>query len=200
MFYAFSKYLKKGKTKMCEFFNSNFFQTLILIITVGVTIIIYYKQRKTETRNAARMIIIQIDSIKTKTNILMRTLGTDTTEFDYEKLWQSENIINNNIWETYRHLFVKKLEYNEIVALNNYYDNVIAIAKQQAEIKSIFSEVNKNYYIKHMEETFDEFKGSKAVQHRCPSLYLKSIQIQYDSILRSFAVVPYDKLKKIAQI
>lgn len=185
---------------MYEFFNSNFFQTLVLIITVGVTIAIYRKQKRAELKNAARMIIIQIDSIKTKTDMLMRTLGTDTTTFDYNKVWQAESIINNNIWETYRHLFVKKLEYNEIVALNNYYDNVMEIARQQDEIKNIFSKVNKSHYIKHMEEDIDEFKDSKPVQHRCPALYLQTIQIQYDAIVKSFDVVPYNKLKRIAKI
>lgn len=45
-----------------------------------------------------------------------------------------EDIIDNNMWERYRHLFIKVLGYNEIVALNNYFDNVEVIKRQQSEI------------------------------------------------------------------
>ena len=114
------------------FIDSNFFQTIILIITVSVTIWIYFYQKGAERRDAARVIVMQIDSIDQKTEQLVRVVGNDINSFDVERLWKIENVIENNIWQEYRHLFVKKLNYNEIVALNNYYDSVVIIKCQQS--------------------------------------------------------------------
>ena len=122
------------------FIDSNFFQTIILIITVSVTIWIYFYQKGAERRDAARVIVMQIDSIDQKTEQLVRVVGNDINSFDVERLWKIENVIENNIWQEYRHLFVKKLNYNEIVALNNYYDSVVIIKCQQSKIKRAISE------------------------------------------------------------
>lgn len=182
-----------------DFFDSNFVQNIILVITVGVTIWIYFVQMKARRRDAARIIVMQIDSINQKTEILKQAVGNDTTTFYPDKLWKIENVIENNEWEKYRHLFVKKLHYNEIVALNNYYDNVISIRFQQDEIKGIISEINKDYYVKHSEEAQEEFEKRKK-NLRIASLYLDTIQIQYTKIRNSREAIPYEQLKKIAKI
>mgnify|MGYP003295922909 CR=1 FL=1 len=90
-----------------DFFNSNVVQNIIMVITVAVTIWIYFLQRKAARRDAARVIVIQIDSISQKMELLIRAIENDASKFDAGKLWQIESVIENNEWIKYRHLFVK---------------------------------------------------------------------------------------------
>ena len=68
-----------------EILGEGYTQSLILIITVAVTAIIYFLQKRDERRNAARMIVMQIDSMNKRVDSLMRAVGTDISRFDLEK-------------------------------------------------------------------------------------------------------------------
>lgn len=184
-----------------DFFNSNVVQNIIMVITVAVTIWIYFLQRKAARRDAARVIVIQIDSISQKMELLIRAIENDASKFDAGKLWQIESVIENNEWIKYRHLFVKKLHYNEIVALNNFYDDVVSVRFQQEEIRKIISETNKNFYIKYSEISDKELEETKPQEYiRVSTLYLQTIQMQYEKIRNSRDAIPYARLKKIAKI
>lgn len=167
-------------------------QSIILIITVLATVIIYYIQRKAARRDAARTIVIQIDILNSRIDSLARILGSDISKFDIDQFWQSEDIIDVNEWNKYRHLFVKKLHYNEIVSLTNYYDNVVLIGKQQARIKVAASE--------EMEAKIREGVAEGGTQIQVPTLYFHTIQQQYKKIVAERATIPYEQLKKIARM
>lgn len=189
-------------TNVYDFLDSNFFQTIVLIVTVGATFVLYRIQKWTERKEAAQIIVMQIDSINKKTEFLLRILGTDVvSSFNSEAFWKTENVIDDSEWEKYRHLFVKKLNYNEIIALNNFYDYTVSIKNQQSEIKKIMSEMNIQFYTSKMEVTDEEFKKERQIPWlRVPTLYLDTILREYEKILTSRMEIPYEKLKKIAGI
>lgn len=186
---------------LLDILEKDYAQSIILIVTVGVTIAIYYWQKRAERRDAARIIVMQIDSINQKSDTLIRVIEANSNSFDPRKFWQADNIINNNDWERYRHLFVNKLQYNEICALNNYYDNVISIGIQQKEIRNLTSEISKTFYVKYSEENDEQFfNAQRDVYVRVAKIYLETIQMQYEKILNSRTAIPYERLKQIAKI
>ncbi len=182
-----------------EILGEGYTQSLILIITVAVTAIIYFLQKRDERINAARMIVMQIDSLNNRVDSLMRVLGTDVTRFDAEKFWQTEDILEDSKWDQYKQLFVKKMDYNEIIALNNYYANIISIGKQQAEVKTLTSGLFKKYYECNVSVT-DEKMQENPLFIRSSSLYFQTMQAQYERILISRDAVPYELLKREAHI
>lgn len=183
------------------FLDSNFFQTIILVVTVIATFVLYRFQKWTERKEAASIIVMQIDSVNKKTDFLLRILGTEVSSFNEVAFWQAENVIEDSAWEKYRHLFVKTLNYNEIVALNNYYDNVISIKNQQCEVKKIISEMNIAFYNSKREVPDEVFKKERQIPWlRVPTSYLDTILKEYEKILNSRTAIPYERLKKIARI
>ena len=93
------------------------------------------------------------------------------------------------------------MHYNEIVALNNFYDDVVSVRFQQEEIRKIISETNKNFYIKYSEISDKELEETKPQEYiRVSTLYLQTIQMQYEKIRNSRDAIPYARLKKIAKI
>lgn len=182
-----------------EILGESYIQSLILIITVAVTAIIYFLQKRDEKRNAARMIVMQIDSLNSRVDSLMRILGTDVARFDSDKFWQTEDVLEESKWDQYKQLFVKKLNYNEIISLNNYYANIISIGKQQAEIKNMMSCLFKKHYESSMNISDIDFQKME-FSMRIPTLFFQTMQNQYERILLARSAVPYDKLKKITNI
>lgn len=71
-----------------EIADSNFFQTFILIITVIVTIWIYFHQKKAERKDAARIVVMQINNVDLRAEQLARAIGNDTSTFDVDRLWK----------------------------------------------------------------------------------------------------------------
>ena len=131
----------------------------------------------------------------------MRVLGTNITSFDADKFWQVETVVDDNEWKKYRHLFVRKLNYNEIAAMNNYFDNVISIKEQQQYIRNMMTEINTAFHVGKLDITDDEFvKGQVMPCIRMPASYLATIQLQYEKILDSRTAIPYERLRVIAKM
>lgn len=72
--------------KIIEIMGTVHAQSFILLATVIVTGAIFFYQRKAEKRDAARIIVMQIDSINQKVDSLMRILGPDISVFDYNEV------------------------------------------------------------------------------------------------------------------
>lgn len=174
--------------------GSDCIDAIIMFLTVVVTIVIYVTQKRNERRNAARIIVMQIDIINHRVDKLDRTIGLDVSKIDTDKFWQSDNIIETNEWEIYRHLFVKKLDYSEIRSMSTFYSNVISIYDQQQEIKGIIANASKTNAFGEKSEHSDEGRI------RVPNLFAMTIRMQYERIVESRLAVPYEKLRKIARM
>lgn len=176
-----------------DILGKSYIQSIILIVTVLATVLIYFCQKWAERRDAARTIIIQMDIMNRRVDALARIIGNDVSHFNMDKFWESQDILEENEWNRYRYMFVKKLNYNEIVALNNYYYNIVLMAKQQQNIKEIILEVFK-HRAKSTQSTNEE--QSLGV----PTLLLQTILGQYEKIVEARATVPFERLKKIARM
>ena len=178
-------------------------ELLILFFTAGTTLYIYKSRKCTERQHAASIIVMQVDSIDNNVDLAMNMLGNNGNGFSVPGFWKSEIIIQNNLWEKYRHLFVKELDYNQIVSLNLFYESAISMANQQREIKMLISNINREFYIKNSNLEKEEFVAKVRDCEpyiRCSSMYLETMQEQYRIIAKRRREIPYEQLKKIARL
>ncbi|MHA7966722.1 hypothetical protein ACX93W_21660 [Paenibacillus sp. CAU 1782] len=94
-----------------QFFDSNFFQTFIILI-VGLFAFISYKVVKNdERRNAASIVLMEIRSIEDELNRLK----------DAKDLYATRPVISSNEWKTYKHILISELDYDEYTSIENLY-------------------------------------------------------------------------------
>lgn len=100
---------------MIEFLNSTGFQTLVAFI-VGVFIFIRYRISKNdEFKNAAQLIVVEIQSAERKIKSIKKRLSDGVLESDV-------SIISSNSWPLFRHLFSRFLDRDEWDAIEEFYD------------------------------------------------------------------------------
>jgi len=115
----------------------------VFLICVGLSaFIIYFWQKRDQKRVAATLIKSQIDGIE-------KVIGDlkDEEHLGNVSMYQSRVIMNENLWEKYKHLFVKNLSDAEIEIIQAFYDkaemleslrlNVIQIINNAWEHKSL---------------------------------------------------------------
>ena len=101
--------------------------TLLIIGGFGA-FVVYFCQKRNEKRNAAFLITLQIDEIKDKMldiNEMIVDGVINETSF-YETL----DIINDNQWEKYKHLFVNKIDHYSYKTINSFYEYALSIKEQ----------------------------------------------------------------------
>ncbi len=176
-------------------------ELIILFFTVATTLYIYKRGKATEKQHAASIIVMQIDSIDDNIDLAMNVLGNNSSGFNVPGFWKSDTIVQNNLWEKYRHLFVKELDYDQIVSLNIFYESALSMSNQQREIKMLISSINREFYIENSNLQKEEFvakvRGGEPYI-RCSSMYLETMQEQYRIIAKRRREIPYEQLKKIA--
>lgn len=114
-----------------EFFNSNFFVGLATIITGGVVIFLYWRQKRSFKINAAKTILIEIRAAE-ELIPRIKELVEKQTVIDLP------SILSTNNWRIYSHLFVADFDQDELRLLNSFYT--------QAESIEEFVKRNNNFF------------------------------------------------------
>ncbi len=124
------------------------------IMVAGFSAIFIYKaQKRNEIRNAATLILNQIDFIEKNTEKLK---DASALKIDEITLYQSPELCRDNLWEQYQHLFVKELLYNEMSLINDFYGRIYRIEKAKKHLMQL-NEIcwaDKSKAIHHFEEKF----------------------------------------------
>ena len=104
--------------------------TNLIVSLVGFTaIIVYWLTRRRETCNAAN--ILMMDIVRAEEIVLLiRERNTLNLE--------QKVILTSNNWATYRHLFVSKLSYLEVVGFNRFFDACASIDAAQERLVAIY--------------------------------------------------------------
>lgn len=102
----------------------------IALVAVGASaLIIYYLQKRNEYRAAATLIIGQIDSIEEQISELKHK-----PQLNNDVMYYVKAIFEENMWEKYRHLFVKKLSAPEYQLIQSFFDNAGMLERVRSEI------------------------------------------------------------------
>ena len=87
----------KNCNAIMEFLDSNLFQTLVLIVTVVVTILIYRANKKEKRRNAVTILMLQIREIEKNIEFLLSE-GMIDGNIQQRPVHYSALIYDENYW------------------------------------------------------------------------------------------------------
>lgn len=102
---------------------------LLLVIGGLSAFVLYFIKRKEEKKMAATLIIGQIDSIDKQIS-LIREEGV----VNDVKIFKIKPILKENMWEKYRHLFIKELCSSERELVQRYFEHVEQLEKTRVDI------------------------------------------------------------------
>jgi len=105
-----------------EFVNSSLFQTFITFAVGLVAYIIYLLQKSAQKRDAARAILLEIQSAERTIDRLKSDLRKGVLEIDVTVM-QAES------WSKYKYLFVRNFDTDEWDSIDNFYNKVALLDK-----------------------------------------------------------------------
>ena len=101
----------------------------ILTIMVGLVAIIIYKiQKRDEKKNAAILIVTQIDDLKDKISQIVEL--TTNNQLNAAGIYETLDILEENQWNKYKHLFVGSIDIKSLKIINDFYEGVSLIREQ----------------------------------------------------------------------
>ena len=90
----------------------------ILLVIVGLSAFgVYFAQKRDQRKSAATLLKSQIDAIEKSVAILR-----NDHDLGNISVYQLNVLINENMWEKYRHLFVKRMTRSETDTIQEFYD------------------------------------------------------------------------------
>jgi hypothetical protein len=95
--------------------DPNYFSGLATIITGGVAMWIYFKQKKDSKVQAARVLLMEIRTAEERINQIKEKVQSGFTN-DFPSVFPTKN------WKTYSHLFISDFDQDEIKAISSFYD------------------------------------------------------------------------------
>lgn len=156
------------------YLDFGFWQALILLGSVVVTISVYFFQKRSKVTDAANILLLQIRDIEH--NIEYINKECIDNEFIQEKpIHYSKNIFEENYWIKYNHLFVSKIDSTSFERIDKFFKSAEEIKIQQQYVKNyIFGSLNSRalYYYnayygflnKQIEDKLKISSDSKEVQ------------------------------------
>ena len=118
-----------------DFFNSDFVQNIILILTVVTTLWIYYANQRKQRKYAATNLILQIKDIEKNIEFLLSE-GLSKDVIQQRPLHYSILIFNEDYWSKYSHLMVGNLSQLAYEIIDNFYKVAYLIREQQNIVKN----------------------------------------------------------------
>lgn len=118
-----------------SFLDSNLFQTLVLIVTAGITLWIYFARRKANVRNAVTILMLQIRDIEKNIEYLLSE-GIVDGKIQEKPLHYSAIIYEDNNWTKYSHLVVGRISQLAFENIDMFFKVAQQIREQQILIKN----------------------------------------------------------------
>lgn len=105
----------------------------ILLVLVGFSAFItYFWQKKDSKRAAATLLKSQIDAIE-KAILALK----NDHQLGNQSIYNSGKIMNENLWEKYKHIFVKELSQSETEIIQRFFDCAEQIERTRADITKV---------------------------------------------------------------
>lgn len=108
----------------------------LLLIIVGLSaFIVYHWQAHDQIRMAATLVKEQIDSIENRVHEL-EDLTKENGDKKLNAAYYSRAVLNENLWEKYRHILIKKLKISESKTIQKFYDNAEQIESSRRDMRN----------------------------------------------------------------
>ena len=122
-----------------NFLDSNFFQTIVLILTIVGTFVIYYIKERRSIKAATTIIVLQIKNIE-KNIEYIKAEGVSGEAINEQPLHYSIPIFEENAWDKYKHIYASRLSSSDFSKIEQFYEVAQAIRIQQQYIKQKIQE------------------------------------------------------------
>lgn len=110
--------------KLAELINGG-----ITLVAGGFAYMVYYLKKSSEKRNAA---IIVLMDIRHAEQIVQSILEKGAVDINLK------NILLENNWGKYKHLFASDFSYDDFAAFNRYFDSCVEISDARQRIMEVF--------------------------------------------------------------
>lgn len=182
--------------KIVKFIEWNGTGNIIPILALATTWIIYHRNKVNQRKNAARIVVMQIESIYDNVVELSNCIREDYS-YDPYKMNQSKSILDENEWDNYKHLFIKKLSDEQIKMINLYYEYAILFKEQQNALKHSIKLSYDTFYSKYVEKDA-LYMRKKKPYIRTNIIYTRTIRGNIKSFKNIKEIFPMKRLKRIA--
>lgn len=108
---------------------------ILLILTGFLAFAVYFLQKKAEKRNAAILVLSQINELKEKISKVTEIISGN--QLNLTEIYETLDILNDNQWNKYKHLFASKIDSNSIRIIDRFYESVSLIREQLVLAKNI---------------------------------------------------------------
>lgn len=172
------------------FWDSNFFQTVVMIVSVIATIVIalwkFHSHKRKELSNAATILLLQIDDIERNIEYVMSE-GIINGALQEAPMHYSAIICEENQWNKYSHLIVGAVSQETFEKIDAFFKVAYRIHEQQIYIKqkiqqSIDSKVWHYYNAAYMQvsNAEDPIQSVKTIHHKFNSMSVPTfIQLEF---------------------
>lgn len=169
-----------------DFFIENWVNLALIIVGLSA-VWIYKAQEKGKLRDAASLIVLQIDELQKRVSELQSYItdkGLNSAAF-YESL----PLIDVNYWNKYKHLFIRKMDNKSFDNLNKFYQYVTSMQEQQELMKNLqkqfffvkqsaISNWEFSFIVETLKEVFATSVSPQQLQSICTSSQVNSEQEQ----------------------
>ena len=116
-------------------FTFNNVINILLVIGGFAAFIVYGFQCMAKRRDAAALIVTQIEELKEKL-LQISNISIDNT-INEKAFYETLDIITENQWEKYKHLFIKRIDSYSFKTINNFYELVLSVREQLIFVKQL---------------------------------------------------------------
>lgn len=113
----------------------------LLLIIVGLSAVgIYIAQERGKIKDAASLIILQIDELQIRIQEIQSYVTNQGLNFS--AFYESLPLMDTNYWSKYKHLFARKIDNKSYTNFNKFYQYVSCIQDQQELLRNL----QRNYF------------------------------------------------------
>ncbi len=120
--------------KVLEFFCLNW-DKIGVIIVGGIALLVYVLQKRDEKKNAATLVVTQIESLKEKIENVVEIISNN--KLNATSIYETLDILDDNQWNKYKHIFVGDIDANSLRTIDSFYGDVALIREQLILAKKI---------------------------------------------------------------
>lgn len=113
----------------------NLIINILLVIGGFAGFAVYFWQNENKKREAAALVVTQIEEIKEK--ILSINNISANNIINEKAFYETLDIITDNQWEKYRHLFIKKIDSDSFKTISKFYECTLRIREQLIFAKNL---------------------------------------------------------------
>lgn len=116
--------LKVFFTNVLDSISENF----VALLTGSFVFVVIEINKFIERKSAATLIVMQINDLKDKLSKI--EVMVDNKKLSEVDIYESLDILDDNQWNKYKHIFIKDLDNNSIKIINSFYEGMSIIREQ----------------------------------------------------------------------